>query len=79
VLFLGPAFDDLIWDFQTGLNGSLAFGLGALLMLERGDRRGDLSACVLLSIGMTFSSLELPFIAAALVDVLLRPERLRRL
>ena len=41
VLFLGPAFDDLIWDFQMGFTGSLAFGLGALLMLERGDRRGD--------------------------------------
>ncbi len=71
VLFLGPAFDDLIWDFQMGFNGSLAFGLGALVMLERGDRRGDLAACGLLSVGMTFSSLELAFIAAALIDVLL--------
>jgi len=79
VLFLGPAFDDLIWDFQMGFNGSLACGLAALLMLERGDRRGDAAACALLSAGMTFSSLELPFIAAALVDVLLRPDRLRRL
>jgi hypothetical protein len=79
VAFLGPAFDDLIWDFQMGFNGSLACGLGALLMLERGDGRGDVSACGLLCLGMTFSSLELPFIAAALVDVLLRPDRLRRL
>ena len=79
VLFLGPAFDDLIWDFQMGFNGSLAFGLCALLTLERGDRRGDIAACGLLTVGMTFSSLELPFIAAALVDVLLRPDRLRRL
>jgi hypothetical protein len=78
VLFLGPAFDDLIWDFQMGFNGSLACGLGALLMLERGDRRGDVAACGLLSLGMTFSSLELPFLAAACVDVLLRPDRLRR-
>ena len=31
VLFLGPAFDDLIWGFQMGFNGSLACGLGALL------------------------------------------------
>jgi hypothetical protein len=79
VLFLGPAFDDLIWDFQMGFNGSLAFGLAALLVLERGDRRGDFAACGLLSVGMTFSSLELPFIAAALVDVLLRSDRRRRL
>jgi hypothetical protein len=79
VLFLGPAFDDLIWDFQMGFNGSLACGLGALLMLERGDRLGDAAACALLTVGTTFSSLELPFIAAACVDVALRPERLRRL
>ena len=79
VLFLGPAFDDLIWDFQMGFNGSLAFGLAALLMLERGDRRGDLAACGLLSVGVTFSSLELPFLVAAAVDVCLRPDRLRRL
>ena len=78
VLFLGPAFDDLIWDFQMGFNGSLAFGLAALLMLERGDRRGDLAACGLLSVGVTFSSLELPFLVAAAVDVCLRPDRLRR-
>jgi hypothetical protein len=79
VLFLGPAFDDLIWDFQMGFNGSLACGLGALLLLERDDRRGDALGCAVLALGVTFSSLSLPFIAAALVDVLLRPGRLRRL
>jgi hypothetical protein len=79
VLFLGPAFDDLIWDFQMGFNGSLACGLGALLMLERRDRWSDVAACALLILGTTFSSLELPFIAAATVDALLGPARLRRL
>src|ERR1700704_3910534 len=79
VLFLGPAFDDLLWDFQMGFLGSLACGLGALLLLERGDRRGDGLACALLSVGTAFSSLGLPFIAAACVDVGLRGERLRRL
>jgi hypothetical protein len=79
VLFLGPAFDDLLWDFQMGFNGSLACGLGALLLLERGDRRGDVLACALLSACVTFSSLCLPFIAAACVAIGLRRERLRRL
>src|SRR3954467_13821428 len=65
VLFLGPAFDDLIWDFQMGFNGSLACGLGALLVLEREDRRGDLSATGLLTLGLTFSRLALPVVAAA--------------
>jgi hypothetical protein len=79
VLFLGPAFDDMLWDFQMGFNGSLACGLGALLLLERRDRRGDLLACALLTVGVTFSSVALPFIVAACVDVGLRGERLRRL
>src|SRR5512132_2074648 len=79
VLFLGPAFGDLLCDFQMGFNGSLVCGLGALLMLERGDGRGDVMACALLSLGVTFSSLSLPFIAAACVDVLLRSGRPRRL
>lgn len=79
VLFLGPAFDDLIWGFQMGFNGSLACGLGVLLLLERGDRRGDVLGCALLTLGVTFSSLSLAFIAAACVDVALRPARLRRL
>ena len=79
VLFLGSAFEDLLWAFQMGFMGSLACGLGALLMLERGDRRGDRLACTLLSVGVTFSSLGLPFIVGACVDVALRGERLRRL
>jgi hypothetical protein len=79
VLFLGPAFDDLLWDFQMGFNGSLACGLAALLLLESEDRRGDPLACAALSLGVTFSSLSLAFLAAACVDLLLRPERLRRL
>jgi hypothetical protein len=79
VLFLGPAYEDLLWGFQMGFMGSLACGLGALLMLERGDRRGDWLACALLTVGVTFSSLGLPFIVAACVDGALRGERLRRL
>ena len=51
VLFLGPAYEDLLWGFQMGFMGSLACGLGALLLLERGDRRGDWLACVLLAVG----------------------------
>ena len=37
--------------FQMGFMGSLACGLGALLALERGDRRGDWLACALLTWG----------------------------
>ena len=44
ILFLGPSWDDLLFPFQIGFFGSIACGIGALLALEREDRRGDLVA-----------------------------------
>ncbi|HEX3735382.1 MAG TPA: hypothetical protein VHU86_09555 [Solirubrobacterales bacterium] len=79
VLFLGAAWEDLLWPFQIGYFGSMAAGLGMLLALERGDRRGDVVACLLLSVSIVFSSLGLPFLAGAAVEVLARGDRWRRL
>ena len=81
LLFLGPAWQDYLWPFQIGFAGSALCGLGALLALEEGDRRWDLAACVLLALAIGFSSLGIPFAAAAAVEILLaRRERgLRRL
>lgn len=79
ILFLGGAFEDLLWAFQLGYFGSLAAGLGALIALDRDDRRGDAIACGLLVVSVCFSSLGIPFIAAAVVEWLLNPrDRLRR-
>jgi len=65
LLFLGPAWQDLLWPFQIGYLGSIAAGLGALLALERGDRRGDIAAGVLLLLSIACSGLGLPFLAGA--------------
>lgn len=67
VLFLGAAWEDLLWAFQIGYFGSMACGLGALLALEREDRRGDLWGTALLVFSVLFSSLGLPFLAAVAV------------
>lgn len=72
LLFLGPAWADLIWPFQIGFVGSALFGVAMLLALDRGDRAGDAVACGCLTMSIGFSSLGLPFIAAAAVDVLVR-------
>lgn len=69
ILFLGAAWEDLLWPFQIGYFGSMAAGLGMLLALEREDRRGDLIACLLLALSLGFSSLGLPFVAAAAVAI----------
>jgi hypothetical protein len=79
VLFLGAAWEDLLWAFQVGYFGSMAAGLGALLTIERKNRRGDQLTCLLLTVSVLFSSLGLPFLVGAAVEVLLRPDRRRRL
>ena len=72
LLFLGPAWEVLLWPFEISLAGSALCGLAALLALERDGRRGDIAACALLAIAIGFSSLGIPFVAAAAVDVLQR-------
>ena len=78
ILFIGAAYEDLLWSFQLGFFGSMAAGLGMLLALERGDQIGDRLACVLLTASIAFSSLGLSFAAGALVEIALRPDRRRR-
>jgi hypothetical protein len=72
VLFLGPAWQDLLWSFQIGLVGSLVTGIGVLLALERGTRRADLAACALLVLSIGLSNLGTSFIIAAAIVVLMR-------
>jgi hypothetical protein len=73
ILFLGAAWSDLLWSFQIGFFGSVAAGLGALLALERDDRKGDLFACALLVLAISFSELGVPFAVGALASVALGP------
>ena len=58
--------------------GALACGLGALLALDRDDRRGDVIACALLCLGVVTYTVALPFVVGAAVFVGLREDRWRR-
>jgi hypothetical protein len=78
ILFLGPAWELLVWPFEISLLGSFLFGLAMLLALERDDRAGDVLACIFLTISLGFSSLGIPFVAGALVAILLSPRERRR-
>jgi hypothetical protein len=75
ILFLGPAWELLLWPFEISLLGSVLFGLAMVMVLERGDRRGDLLACLFLTLALGFSSLGIPFIAAALVAIMMSPRQ----
>jgi hypothetical protein len=72
LMFLGPAWNDLLWSFQIGLVGSLATGLGALLALERDTPRRNAAACVLLVLSVALSDLGIPFCVAAAIAIALR-------
>ncbi|MGE0068488.1 MAG: hypothetical protein AB7T48_14175 [Solirubrobacterales bacterium] len=70
VLFLGAAFEDLLFAFQLGYFASVAAGLGMLLALDREDETGDRLACLLLVVSIVFSSIGIAFAAGALADLL---------
>lgn len=53
ILFLGAAWEDLLWAFQIGYMLSIVGGLAAWVLLEREHRLGDLAAllCLILAVG----------------------------
>jgi hypothetical protein len=77
-VFLGAAYEDLLWAIQIGYFISLCCGLGAFLALERRTDRADLLACGLLTVGVTSFSVGIPFIAGAAVAIALSGRRWRR-
>jgi hypothetical protein len=72
LLFLGPAWQVLLWPFEIGFVGSFLFGIAMLSALEREDRKGDVLACASLLLAIGFSSLGVAFALGAAVDVLQR-------
>ncbi len=78
ILFLGSAWEDLLWAFQIGFSISIAAGIGALVMLRRQDSFGDRIACLLLVISMISTSLGIPFAIGSGAMLLLQGENLIR-
>jgi hypothetical protein len=78
ILFMGAAYEDLLWEFQMCFFCSMAAGLGALLALDREDDLGDGAACLLLVVANASSSLGIPFILAIAAKLALGPKPLWR-
>jgi len=78
LLFFGYAEGAFLWPFNVHTIGALAFGLGALLTLERRDRRGDIATCVLLILSVATVEVGLTFCVGVAVAVLRRDDRWRR-
>lgn len=75
LLFLGAAWETLLWPFEVCFVGPILFGIAMLLMLEREDRRGDVLACLFLLIAIAFNSLGVAFVAAGAVEIVQRPRQ----
>jgi hypothetical protein len=69
ILFLGPAWQDILWPFQVAWLISMAAGVGALLALDRRERRSDLLAAGLLGASLASSGVGAAFVVTAAVDV----------
>jgi hypothetical protein len=78
LLFFGYAEGAFLWPFNIHTIGALAFGLGALLTLERGDRRGDVATCLLLILSVATVEVGLTFCVGVAVAILRRDDRWRR-
>jgi hypothetical protein len=79
MLFLGPAWQDIISPFQLTWLISLSAAIGALLALDRADRRGDMLACGLLAVALASSGLGLPVALGLFAELALGRRRWRDL
>lgn len=65
LLLLGSGAENLFWAFQTGFVGSVAFGLWALVLLDRTGRVATVGASILLVAALMSSGMGLFFLVAA--------------
>jgi hypothetical protein len=70
----GPGSDNLLWAFQIGFVGSVALGLAAILLADHagGFGRRDAIGWVVSVLGLTFSGIAVPLVAASAVVAWMR-------
>ncbi len=74
LLLFGSGAENLFWAFQTGFVGSVAFGVWALVAIERIARWPAVAASALLMAALMSSGIGLVFLAAAFVRTLVDPQ-----
>jgi hypothetical protein len=74
ILFLGAAWEDLLWAFQIDYMLSIAGGLAAWALLERRDRFGDVGAMFAVAVSLGSSGLGIPVLIGVAVELAWRRE-----
>ncbi len=78
LIVYGSAWQHVVSPIGLTITFSIAAGLGALLALERNDRRGDVLACLLACASIFTYTIGLSYLVGIAVSVLLRADRWRR-
>jgi hypothetical protein len=78
VMFMGPAWEAFLFFAAMGHPAALAFGIGALLALERDTKRRNALACGLLVCGVLVFTLAIAFVVGAAVAILVVRRRPRQ-
>jgi hypothetical protein len=79
LLVFGADYSHMLLGNGFTVVGSVACGVGALVALDRGDRRGDAIACALLCLGVVTYTTALAFVVGIGVWILLGSDRWRRI
>jgi predicted small integral membrane protein len=77
-MLVGQGAQDVIWPFQIALVTPVACGIGLLLCLDRGTRRGEWVGAGLITLALASSAVGLAVLAAGVVSVALQPDRAAR-
>ncbi len=62
----------IIWPISTGWAIAMAGGIGALLLIDRDDRRGDVGAAVLLMVALASTTAAVAFPIGVVVELVVR-------
>lgn len=66
----GQAWQDILWPFELTFTISLGAGVGALMLLDRNDRAGNIGAAAALVVSVGSCGFGLMFLAAVAVDAI---------
>ncbi len=79
ILFLGAAWEDLLWGFQIGYLLSVSGGLATWVLLEEKRRFTDVAAMACLVVAAGSSSIGIPVMVGVAVELWWRREDRRRI
>lgn len=78
LLVLGSGWEYILEGVNFGFTASIAFGIAALLALDAGSRRAEVTACAMLVAGLLFSEFTALFAVGIAVEVTWRDRGPRR-